>query len=1294
MLDKRPQRPKAVPRKIRIRAKEATLGPTSAVSNAGRAAGKVIPAKPVGVFKKPVAGRPFHDDRHRARQRVRETARKVGPEPRVKIAPTIMNPTPRQAKATERVVQHNARVLDVKLPKSAGTFEGGQPISVTRAKEARLTSGDKHTDRALAQIIASGEGRNRRTAAKSSGEASAKKKPSAVGKVYSASVGSGLAEFGRRVKAVAPDSGKAVVDILDETTRPVHGEAGAVKAAIQGKNVPKAFLRGIQNKDKTTFSDVLDAAGVDNKYVKGVAGFGLDVAADPTTYLTLGASVPARAAAKKAAEKEATRGIRVGFKAHVPFTDKTVHVRSSGRASAAVGRGLKRLAGEPGAKAGAKARDALHETVSPATTPSYRTRSQHQTIRAAQREARAAMSTGEKKIARKAQAIKRTLSDDLRGAQRVVQARERAPKNERIHVADLALMDSATRELPKAERRARVAGKRERSALKGSTRPLRTPEVVKAEQKYKRAVRARAKVERSPKATKEQRGAARVRVRETDKALRAARAKAPTLTPKQADRLIFARADERVASERLARVEANAQSVERSLAQNRVYPKDLPPAEQKVVETFAKDFNADLAAKKDRKLGKEFQSEGPHDAQAFFPHADRLDTDPPKGLTLLRQKASRKRAVADKRRVVRLPLHRAENARGPGRYELRPEVAYAHTRTKANSAVALSKMWEKVADTGRPLTRGAERDEHELVYRVDPEGLKPLTDARGLPDDDAIEAAVRDTRNRYVILDKRSVDEVAATTSAVAGSAAGRAYDKVQGATKKIQTVYNPAYQPRNFIGDSAKGWQADTTLKDANQARQGLKARRRLQKFERTPESITGDASKLKVKTDKTLDAPFKLAKAGHTTHRAELEAAEKFGAIGTGQVQADIASQVGGKGSDSKIWRFNEAREDWPRYASYLQARKQGMSQSAAAKHSLDSHIDYNDLTPNERKYARRAFQFYTFFARNTRDQARVLATRPGKMATVEKALEETAKAAGFGSYDEYVNQLEDYEQKGLPVPVRVGGKVYPIFVQPPQTDLNQLTIGGDATATNLANRATFFKLIPELAWKAPEGYSVFFQGPIRTPKAPLVPAPAGLEKVPGAVKLFGMQKYPDKRQGGKMIWGWDARADYISRTMPQSNFGVSFLKSQPDDRNLNGPVALASFLSGVKVTPDKRLSTRINRLYDERQKVQDEKGRLNQLGVYIDGRPVPNQYRNLIPKYKALAKREKEINRALFPLKTTRGDQISPTDPGRPPKGKKSGGSDPWGGGSPSQSSGGSSDPWGGSPSTPKSKSASPW
>lgn len=126
----------------------------------------------------------------------------------------------------------------------------------------------------------------------------------------------------------------------DYLTRPLAATAGAAKALVEGENPLPAVGRAVRGREKTTFADVLEAAGVPElgrvtlgmplersspEYAetvrrlgldprqadvsvtgRGALGFALDVAADPLTYLTagtgrgvqLGAKVAGRGAAR------------------------------------------------------------------------------------------------------------------------------------------------------------------------------------------------------------------------------------------------------------------------------------------------------------------------------------------------------------------------------------------------------------------------------------------------------------------------------------------------------------------------------------------------------------------------------------------------------------------------------------------------------------------------------------------------------------------------------------------------------------------------------------------------------------------------------------------------------------------------------------------------------------------------------------------------------------------------------------------------------------------------------------
>lgn len=78
--------------------------------------------------------------------------------------------------------------------------------------------------------------------------------------------------------------------LLDLLSRGTYASANIVKEITDKErsspgDVIKAGWRGLKGEDKTTYSQVLDQAGVKNKFVKAVGGFAGDVLLDPTTYV-------------------------------------------------------------------------------------------------------------------------------------------------------------------------------------------------------------------------------------------------------------------------------------------------------------------------------------------------------------------------------------------------------------------------------------------------------------------------------------------------------------------------------------------------------------------------------------------------------------------------------------------------------------------------------------------------------------------------------------------------------------------------------------------------------------------------------------------------------------------------------------------------------------------------------------------------------------------------------------------------------------------------------------------------
>ena len=666
----------------------------------------------------------------------------------------------------------------------------------------------------------------------------------------------------------------------------------------------------------------------------------------------------------------------------------------------------------------------------------------------------------------------------------------------------------------------------------------------------------------------------------------------------------------------------------------------------------------DAALKEKQRTGllKEgYKPQGPGDPPGFVPHVNMKNLDKSGEARF----SGGTRPGMEHRR--QLPgTRREKNARVPGQMIEDTAVAGAIHLVNAGRKVSRADMWRQIIDrTGKPFHAGSDlSNPHARVYEVTPRGPKAIEEYGGYRDL-AAEARIlagSHPPGRYVVMDKRSVEAVENTTPQVDPHSVGRVYDKFQGAVKHAMTVnpLNPGFQLRNFTGDEMLGWLADTSVisnVQANSIRRTIKLRNR---YEASKEAASGADSALKQRAEKALNMTVKVGNK-RLTRREVIDGLEQHGAINAGQYGSEVRNQIGGvrvktnkvihRGrikikDQGHVAQFNQARENYPRTATYLSGLKRGMSPEDAASHSLGSHIDYGERTAFERNAASRLLPFYTFFARNTAIQAKNVLAKPGKLATLAKVYDTAARTAGFDGYQQYVSSLPNQEQRGLPFPLHVNGHVYPVFVSPPQTDINGLTLSPQDQMQNVLNRVTFLKMIPELALN----YSIFFQGPIRTGDR-LVPAPAGVELLPDFLKKrLGVGKIVDKKSG-KTIWGWDAKVDYASRFLPQSNFAISAAKPVPDARGLNGILRAASFATGIKVGPDKRGDNKLNGLYDSRQKISDRLDRLRQAGYSAD---------RSSPEYRKLTQQQQDLDRQIYQRLQQRGDKVLPST-GAPPKQK---------------------------------------
>jgi hypothetical protein len=227
-----------------------------------------------------------------------------------------------------------------------------------------------------------------------------------------------------------------------------------------------------------------------------------------------------------------------------------------------------------------------------------------------------------------------------------------------------------------------------------------------------------------------------------------------------------------------------------------------------------------------------------------------------------------------------------------------------------------------------------------------------------------------------------------------------------------------------------------------------------------------------------------------------------------------------------------------------------------------------------------------------------------------------------------------LPEYAQRGLPIPVRFGGKTYNVSVAPPATDLNQLTADPVGQAQNIAQRLTQLKMIGELM----ANYSVFFRGPIERDDQKLVPAPSVVGNLPGFVKKkLGVQEYNDPRRG--RILGWWGKTDYVFRQLPETNLLTSVLTPVPGSRQMNKTTAIVGAATGAKVTPYKETveDERISRLGKKLKTLRDQSELMRDKGTHATpAGTATRQYRKVLDDIQSLTKERNA-------LKTKRGDVI---------------------------------------------------
>lgn len=97
---------------------------------------------------------------------------------------------------------------------------------------------------------------------------------------------------------------------LDLLNRGAAASAGAAHAMVTGGNPIHGAWKGFAGHERKNYSDVLGAMGMDEGLARAAVGFGMDVALDPTTYVTFGTGAGEKVAVG-GVEKTLTEGAQV-----------------------------------------------------------------------------------------------------------------------------------------------------------------------------------------------------------------------------------------------------------------------------------------------------------------------------------------------------------------------------------------------------------------------------------------------------------------------------------------------------------------------------------------------------------------------------------------------------------------------------------------------------------------------------------------------------------------------------------------------------------------------------------------------------------------------------------------------------------------------------------------------------------------------------------------------------------------------------------------------------------------------
>lgn len=526
-----------------------------------------------------------------------------------------------------------------------------------------------------------------------------------------------------------------------------------------------------------------------------------------------------------------------------------------------------------------------------------------------------------------------------------------------------------------------------------------------------------------------------------------------------------------------------------------------------------------------------------------------------------RQGGRAAKAGATEHRTDPRPI-KTQHEHGPEKFETDLARIDANYLRDANRAIADHDYLQSLAGLGRPVTKGAHVGSTEAVFEITAKGIKEA--------DDEIATA----GGRLVILPRSvGMSEIRMRNGLKDPNIFGEAADEFHRMWKTTVTIYNmPFYQQRNLYDDTMRFWYGDGDLRSYREAGGLIWQARKVERGQRKLIPGATPSGYVKIGKDNIPKDQF-------------IKEAESDGVL-RGGAHANEFEHEGGAVDVRKRTPFREhvhniggVGEDIPRLATYLSARRRGMTRDQARDWTRVHHFDYTELTETERSL-RRWIPFWTFTSRNTALQARTLITRPGKISQFQAFREEMAKLAGLPpDWDE--QYLDDTQQKGMPIPSRWGTnkdgtpKIKLFFPSFSNTDLNRIPVGGSAKDVTLREWNMLMQQLsplPKATIELFSNHSFFFREPIYRsadhPEAPQwVPAPPWIKKVP-LLSKFVISDYQDPKSG-KAITAWPAWMDYMVKQFPQTGFIATTTTPAKNGRGQTSGDRLFGQFSGIRRT-----------------------------------------------------------------------------------------------------------------------------